>query len=162
MSGSVWCVMLAQLLFVAWNLDCSSACNRQLPPIGPRLLRAKALFGEAVRACKNEMVQLIRKIPPQHLGKLVIFSCANYNACKDSLEANLRTPLIEMFPCFMKKVEDTGKFANTKFNLSESSLSDARNVLLCLQKQDTEKFDLQTVDDIMAFGRMVILTYGWT
>ncbi|XP_077529422.1 uncharacterized protein LOC144141800 isoform X2 [Haemaphysalis longicornis] len=136
MSGSVWCVMLAQLLFVAWNLDCSSACNRQLPPIGPRLLRAKALFGEAVRACKNEMVQLIRKIPPQHLGK--------------------------MFPCFMKKVEDTGKFANTKFNLSESSLSDARNVLLCLQKQDTEKFDLQTVDDIMAFGRMVILTYGWT
>ncbi|XP_077529419.1 uncharacterized protein LOC144141799 isoform X3 [Haemaphysalis longicornis] len=136
MNASVWCVTLAQLLFVTSKPDCSSACNTQLPSIGPRLFRAKALFGDAMRLCKSEILRFARKIPPEQLGK--------------------------MFSCLMQEIELKTNFATAKFNLSDSSGSDASNFLVCLRKFDTAVSDLQTLDDTVAFARIAVLTYGWT
>ncbi|XP_077529418.1 uncharacterized protein LOC144141799 isoform X2 [Haemaphysalis longicornis] len=140
MNASVWCVTLAQLLFVTSKPDCSSACNTQLPSIGPRLFRAKALFGDAMRLCKSEILRFARKIPPEQLGKLLQYSCSRYNICKGNIEGYIGTPLNKMFSCLMQEIE----------------------LKVCLRKFDTAVSDLQTLDDTVAFARIAVLTYGWT
>ncbi|XP_077529420.1 uncharacterized protein LOC144141799 isoform X4 [Haemaphysalis longicornis] len=115
-----------------------------------------------MRLCKSEILRFARKIPPEQLGKLLQYSCSRYNICKGNIEGYIGTPLNKMFSCLMQEIELKTNFATAKFNLSDSSGSDASNFLVCLRKFDTAVSDLQTLDDTVAFARIAVLTYGWT
>ncbi|KAL1421761.1 hypothetical protein MTO96_022810 [Rhipicephalus appendiculatus] len=62
------CAIFACML-VASFVRHGSPCNYQLPPLGPRLLRSKALFGDVMRTCQNEIVEVAKSIPPTKLFK---------------------------------------------------------------------------------------------
>ncbi|XP_070383319.1 uncharacterized protein [Dermacentor albipictus] len=84
------------------------SCNRQLPPFGPRLFRAKALFGQAMRSCSKEILAAAKMIPSEKLGKLLFFACRLYNTCKDSIPEKEPEQLVE---CFLSGVRNEVKVA---------------------------------------------------
>ncbi|XP_077492775.1 uncharacterized protein LOC144103928 isoform X5 [Amblyomma americanum] len=62
---AIVCVLSSSLL------DPAGTCNTRLPPFGPRLFRAKVLFGEAMRLCSKELLAVAKTIPPHKLNKLL-------------------------------------------------------------------------------------------
>ncbi|XP_077529416.1 uncharacterized protein LOC144141798 [Haemaphysalis longicornis] len=162
MNFRICCVMMTQLVLVASNLDNCSACNTRLPSIGPRLLKAKALFGEGMRHCKKEILKVVREVPAEQVAKLLRYSCSRYNACKDSFEERHGTPLIKMTACLKKNLEDNKTFFTTKFNLSDTFVPDMIACMECVQKFDAMTTNLQTMDDTVTVMKTAIMTYGWT
>ncbi|XP_077529415.1 uncharacterized protein LOC144141797 [Haemaphysalis longicornis] len=158
----ICCVMMTQLLVVTSNLDHCSGCNTRLPSIGPRLLKAKTLFGEGVRLCKKEILKVVREVPAEQVAKLLRYSCSRYNACKDFFEDRHGTPLIKMTACLIQDLKDNETFYRTKFNLSDTFVPDMIAFLGCVQKFDAVTTDRQTMDDTMTVIRTTIMTYGWT
>ncbi|KAK8763958.1 hypothetical protein V5799_033433, partial [Amblyomma americanum] len=71
-------VNLGLLFLVAALITHNSfACYSPIPRHGPRLLRAKALFGAIMRDCHKEILHMVQKIPPKNFklaSRLVFFS----------------------------------------------------------------------------------------
>ncbi|KAL1421760.1 hypothetical protein MTO96_022809 [Rhipicephalus appendiculatus] len=78
---SVWKIIAITVMANAVNPG--STCNRQMPGIGPRLLSAKAVFGDVMRTCKKEIVELAKVVPSADVKRLVRGYCHYYNACKE-------------------------------------------------------------------------------
>ncbi|XP_075532239.1 uncharacterized protein LOC142564918 isoform X3 [Dermacentor variabilis] len=54
-------------------VDPGSTCKTQLPPFGPRLLTAKAVFGNIMRRCHKEILEYTKTLPPQKVAKVCLF-----------------------------------------------------------------------------------------
>ncbi|XP_077492773.1 uncharacterized protein LOC144103928 isoform X3 [Amblyomma americanum] len=128
---AIVCVLSSSLL------DPAGTCNTRLPPFGPRLFRAKVLFGEAMRLCSKELLAVAKTIPPHKLNKLLVMSCMWYNKCKDAIQENTKEPFLD---CILVGVRYEG----------------------CLKALIGPSVDRQAIDDAVAFARQAILTFGWT
>nr|XP_054934476.1 uncharacterized protein LOC129388366 [Dermacentor andersoni] len=118
--------------------DCGSTCPTQLPRVGPRLLRAKALFGDVMRMCKKEVLAYANCIPPQKLRHVVRIVCEIYNCCRPLGEDSNFKPMAD---CIVSKTLNQ----------------------VCLAKVAKKSgWGLQTIDDSTAFGVKFVYSFGWT
>ncbi|KAK8763972.1 hypothetical protein V5799_033419, partial [Amblyomma americanum] len=66
----------------------SFACNTPIPKNGPRLFRAKALFGDIVRDCHKELLYIFQKIHPKKLKLYLQYTCAITESCMNTIPEN--------------------------------------------------------------------------
>ncbi|XP_070385031.1 uncharacterized protein [Dermacentor albipictus] len=52
-------------------LQLAFGCYTPLPPLGPRLFRAKALFGNAMRVCHDDIVATVKLFPSSQIRKML-------------------------------------------------------------------------------------------
>ncbi|XP_077492772.1 uncharacterized protein LOC144103928 isoform X2 [Amblyomma americanum] len=150
---AIVCVLSSSLL------DPAGTCNTRLPPFGPRLFRAKVLFGEAMRLCSKELLAVAKTIPPHKLNKLLVMSCMWYNKCKDAIQENTKEPFLD---CILVGVryESAPVYRDLKISLAFKQA--AEKAVGCLKALIGPSVDRQAIDDAVAFARQAILTFGWT
>ncbi|XP_070382711.1 uncharacterized protein [Dermacentor albipictus] len=141
-------------------MDCGSTCRTQLPPVGPRLLRAKALFGDIMRTCKKEVLAYAKYIPPQKLRHVVPIVCEIYNCCRPLGEDSNIKPMVD---CIVSKTRNQSSLLYTKVKLSPNFGNAARDSTVCLGKVAGKSgWGLQTIDDGAAVGVKFVYSFGWT
>ncbi|XP_077492774.1 uncharacterized protein LOC144103928 isoform X4 [Amblyomma americanum] len=127
---AIVCVLSSSLL------DPAGTCNTRLPPFGPRLFRAKVLFGEAMRLCSKELLAVAKTIPPHKLNKFL-----------DCILVGVR-------------YESAPVYRDLKISLAFKQA--AEKAVGCLKALIGPSVDRQAIDDAVAFARQAILTFGWT
>ncbi|XP_075532235.1 uncharacterized protein LOC142564917 [Dermacentor variabilis] len=137
-----------------------STCRTRLPPIGPRLLTAKATFGEFMRRCTKEMNAFTKTIPPHKLRQLVPIVCSMYNTCIALAEEKNLKPVLD---CGMSMLMNKSSLLYTKLQLPIEYTYTGEKVMVCFFKVfESTGAGIQAVDDTTAFFRMTVFTYGWT
>ncbi|XP_075728413.1 uncharacterized protein LOC142769231 isoform X2 [Rhipicephalus microplus] len=136
------------LFLESWELDAGRTCKTQLPPFGPRLLRAKALFGETIRACKKEFVAYAKEIPPEKLRHVLVMVCTQYHKCRSLITT-------EEFR--------TSSSHYMHLNFTKEYVNAANNTLTCvLNHISNSTLNVQAVDDATAFALKAVVNFGWT
>ncbi|KAL3216444.1 hypothetical protein MRX96_033087 [Rhipicephalus microplus] len=115
---------------------------------GPRLLRAKALFGETIRTCKNEFVAYAKEIPPEKLRHVLVMVCTQYHKCRSLITT-------EEFR--------TSSSHYMHLNFTKEYVNAANNTLTCvLNHISNSTLNVQAVDDATAFALKAVVNFGWT
>ncbi|XP_050049955.1 uncharacterized protein [Dermacentor andersoni] len=137
-----------------------STCRTRLPPIGPRLLTAKATFGEVMRRCTKEMHAYSKTIPPQKLHQLVPILCSMYNTCIPLAEEKNLKPVLD---CGLTMLMNKSSLLYTKLHLPIEYTYTGEKALVCfVNVLESTGAGIQAIDDTTAFFRMAVFTYGWT
>ncbi|XP_075532124.1 uncharacterized protein LOC142564832 [Dermacentor variabilis] len=140
-------------------LGTSSSCNTQLPPLGPRLLSAKAFFGKVMQVCSKEILAYARTIRHDKLHTILHMVCDNYKVCKAFARKGVPKP---MYDCILKALDKQSSHL-TRLHISEAYNETSREALECLQEiQRSIPLDIQAMEDAVAVARQAILTFGWT
>ncbi|XP_054934470.1 uncharacterized protein [Dermacentor andersoni] len=160
-SPSVGYILFALVCTVTqYIVDPGSSCKAEMPPVGPRLLQAKALFGEVMRQCKKEIFVYLKSVPPHLLSKIIPISCAVYHECKRIHEGNELEPVVN---CCISAFKNKSAPLYTKLNLSDAYGHGAEAGLVCTLKVAQERgAGLQALDDEIGFMRKAALSFGWT
>ncbi|XP_049511217.1 uncharacterized protein LOC125939813 [Dermacentor silvarum] len=108
--------MAILIVFGLYILDSGTPCNTELPPVGPRLLRAKALFGEGMRVCKKEIVAYANTIPSQKIRKILQASCSAFNTCKTLAQEDNLEPA---YQCLVSQAQSTTSPSALWLNMSD-------------------------------------------
>nr|XP_054918453.1 uncharacterized protein LOC129380707 isoform X1 [Dermacentor andersoni] len=151
----------ALFLLGASLLGPSFSCNTKLPPLGPRLLSAKALFGEVMRVCKNYILAYAKTMAPDKVHRTILAFCTHYNTCK-SFARNGAPELV--YDCTLQVVRKQQGLSNvTSLHISEAHVETSQKALECMWKvYRSRPLDMQAMDDAVAVGRQAVLTFGWT
>ncbi|XP_075532076.1 uncharacterized protein LOC142564798 [Dermacentor variabilis] len=140
-------------------VNSGSSCNTQLPRIGPRLLQAKALFGEIFRVCKEDLVAYAKTIPSDKLRFVMQMTCAQYNICK----ALIRTEAQQSYDCMLEQVHNESSLHYTRLNLTKEHMHAADKAVACAWNiVGNSTAYIQALDDTTALIRHAALTFGWT
>ncbi|XP_054934475.1 uncharacterized protein [Dermacentor andersoni] len=137
------------LLFVItpYIMNPGSSCRTQLPPMGPRLLQAKAFFGKAVRECKNEMLAYAKTIPPHKLRQVVQVACSIYHSCMSSVK---------------EQHIDPSSLYYTKVKLPIEFGYASRDFVRCLGNVTKNSgLTITAIDDAVTFAMKAMLSFGW-
>ncbi|XP_070382681.1 uncharacterized protein [Dermacentor albipictus] len=147
-------------LLAASLLGPSFSCNTKLPPLGPRLLSAKALFGEVMRVCKNHILAYAKTMAPDKVHRIIFAFCTHYNTCK-SFARNGAPEVV--YNCTLQVFRKQLIPNVTSLHTSEAYVEASQKALECLWKvYRTHPLDIQAMDDAIAVGRQAVLTFGWT
>ncbi|XP_075728412.1 uncharacterized protein LOC142769231 isoform X1 [Rhipicephalus microplus] len=148
------------LFLESWELDAGRTCKTQLPPFGPRLLRAKALFGETIRACKKEFVAYAKEIPPEKLRHVLVMVCTQYHKCRSLITTEeFRTS----HECLIQTVRNESSSHYMHLNFTKEYVNAANNTLTCvLNHISNSTLNVQAVDDATAFALKAVVNFGWT
>ncbi|XP_075532265.1 uncharacterized protein LOC142564939 isoform X2 [Dermacentor variabilis] len=150
-------LILIIILFVVCFVNPGSSCNTRLPPLGPRLLRAKSLFGDFMRTCNKELVEMANIIRSTRFRKVVQISCRMYNTCKESTWEKI--PIQDMTQA--EFVEPSSEFY-TDLKMPEEFRLGAANYMTCMHKMGMTLSVLpETMDDALAYGHKAIFAFGW-
>ncbi|XP_050047488.2 uncharacterized protein [Dermacentor andersoni] len=123
-------------------------------------MRAKALFGEAMRMCKKELVAYARTIPSEKIRKVLAAACSAYNNCKTLADEHNLEPA---YNCLASQALNATSPYAMWLNMSDEYRHAAQGVLLCLWKGVLSRgVDGPAIDDAVAFTRRAVLTFGWT
>ncbi|XP_075726761.1 uncharacterized protein LOC142768636 [Rhipicephalus microplus] len=149
---------LSVFVVLASLVNQGTSCKKQMPPFGPRLLRAKALFGNFMRDCKAELLDVAKAVPPQKVHEMAEMACRIYNACKPSV---IETPPDVMYDCAYSVTQNVSHF--TYFGMPDQFQHIAKNYLACAQNS-MKKYSvpLQTIDDVITVAYVAVHTFGWT
>nr|XP_054934004.1 uncharacterized protein LOC129388045 [Dermacentor andersoni] len=104
-------IILAAMLYFA---DPGSTCKTTLPPNGPRLMKAKAVFGDIMRTCKKEILEYTKTVPPQKVHQVLAIVCSMYNACLPLAEEQNLKPV---FDCGLSMMMNKSSTLYTKLDL---------------------------------------------
>ncbi|XP_075532231.1 uncharacterized protein LOC142564915 isoform X2 [Dermacentor variabilis] len=141
---------------IQYIADPAASCKAQLPPFGPRLLTAKAIFGEAMRGCMKEMVAFVRTVPSE---KVLYMECQIYNTCIPLAEEHNWQPAID---CAVPMLQNKSSFLYTKIRLPLECGYKAEKALICMAKAiESTGAGLQGIDDAFTLGMKTFLTLGW-
>ncbi|XP_054934474.1 uncharacterized protein [Dermacentor andersoni] len=149
------------LLFVItpYIMNPGSSCRTQLPPMGPRLLQAKAFFGKAVRECKNEMLAYAKTIPPHKLRQVVQVACSIYHSCMSSVKEQHIDPAVE---CNVSKTLNESSLYYTKVKLPIEFGYASRDFVRCLGNVTKNSgLTITAIDDAVTFAMKAMLSFGW-
>ncbi|XP_070383225.1 uncharacterized protein [Dermacentor albipictus] len=150
-------IVIAAMLYIA---DPGSTCKTKLPPIGPRLTKAKAAFGDVMRTCKKEILEYAKTVPPQKVHQVVEIVCSMYNACLPLAEEQNLKPALD---CGLALLMNKSSLLYTKLQLPIEYTFAGEKALVCIvQVLTSNGAGIQATDDTVAFARRAILTYGWT
>ncbi|XP_075532020.1 uncharacterized protein LOC142564755 [Dermacentor variabilis] len=160
---------LIVIVFMECFVNPGSSCNSQLPPLGPRLLRAKSLFGDFMRTCKKELVEMATIIRSTRLRKVVQVACRVYNTCKESTLGKVRRedmaqaayldPIIE---CLYDATQNTSSTFYTDLQMPEEFRVVSAIYVNCSRKMaKSGSVLLETLDDGIAYGQKAVYAFGW-
>ncbi|XP_075728341.1 uncharacterized protein LOC142769203 [Rhipicephalus microplus] len=151
--------LLFTLGTVLYIIKHGSPCHTQLPPFGPRLMRAKALFGQMAQDCMKELVVYAKTIPPHKLQQVVKVSCAAYFSCMHLWDDNDRKPALD---CITGIALNESSDLYAKLKLPREHGLAARDGLRCMYEV-ANKVGLkrEAVDDAVAVGTKGMLSFGW-
>ncbi|XP_075532242.1 uncharacterized protein LOC142564919 isoform X2 [Dermacentor variabilis] len=124
------------------------ACNDRLPPFGPRLLQAKAVFGDVARSCAKKILAYSKNIRSDMVRKLMALTCNHYNSCRHTaLDGNVQPSSL-----FYKYV-----------NVTDALRVTAEELVNCTWKTgfSSRTTTVQAMDDFFTVARQGILSYGW-
>ncbi|XP_070383128.1 uncharacterized protein [Dermacentor albipictus] len=129
-------------------------------PVGPRLLTAKATFGEFMRRCTKEMHAYVKTVPPEKVHQLVPIACSMYNTCISLAEDKNLKPVLD---CIHSMLMNKSSLLYTKLHLPIEYTNTGEKALVCFfNAVEGTGAGIQAVDDTVAFFRMAVFTYGWT
>ncbi|XP_072140879.1 uncharacterized protein [Dermacentor andersoni] len=133
--------------------------RRRVLSLGPRLLRAKTLFGDFMRACDKELVEMAKIIRSTMLRKLVQMSCRIYNSCKESTLEKIPSQILE---CLTDATQNTSSMFYTDLHMSEEFRLMSAKYMNCARKMVKSASVLpETMDDAIAYGPKAAFTFGW-
>ncbi|XP_075728340.1 uncharacterized protein LOC142769202 [Rhipicephalus microplus] len=133
---------------------------KPLPPLGPRLLNAKAAFGEFMRKCHKEIIDYMKTVPPHMVRRIVPLACIEFRKCFPLMADQNYKPFLD---CVLPINTNMSSVLYTKLNLTEKYAFTAKAGLECLVKVASElPYGVQAMDDAMTFGMRTIMTFGAT
>ncbi|KAL1487274.1 hypothetical protein MTO96_031022 [Rhipicephalus appendiculatus] len=137
-------------------------CEAETIPLclGPRLLHAKALFGDVMRGCHKELLTYVKTIPSEKLAKVMLVACAQYNVCK---------PLIRMetlnasADCMLRPVRNNSHPLYTRLNFTEEYKVAVIKAVGCAWKiLGSSPAYVDASEEAAAFAHQALLAFGWT
>ncbi|XP_070383126.1 uncharacterized protein [Dermacentor albipictus] len=136
------------------------ACNEQLPPFGPRLLKAKAVFGDVARSCGKEILAYVKNIRSEMVRKLVALTCNHYNSCRHTALDGSVQPVLE---CIITGFDNKSSLFYKHVNVTDALRVAAEELVNCTWKTgfSSRTITVQALDDFFTVARQGILTYGW-
>ncbi|XP_075532240.1 uncharacterized protein LOC142564919 isoform X1 [Dermacentor variabilis] len=136
------------------------ACNDRLPPFGPRLLQAKAVFGDVARSCAKKILAYSKNIRSDMVRKLMALTCNHYNSCRHTaLDGNVQ-PVLE---CFITGFDNKSSLFYKYVNVTDALRVTAEELVNCTWKTgfSSRTTTVQAMDDFFTVARQGILSYGW-
>ncbi|KAL1421755.1 hypothetical protein MTO96_022804 [Rhipicephalus appendiculatus] len=144
----------------------------QPPPHGPRLMRAKVVFGDYMRLCSKELLEVAKNTPPTKVRKVILISCHMYNTCKEATlekmnltEFKNTTPeelIIPIFQCVHGAGQNLSSMYYTKLKMSDNFRKTAGNSMMCAMNMwKTKPITPEAMEDSITFGLKALLAFGW-
>ncbi|XP_077529542.1 uncharacterized protein LOC144141986 [Haemaphysalis longicornis] len=143
-------------------LEVGSTCNTQVPPHGPRLMKAKKFFGDVMRRCSKEITAVVKQVQPSQARKLILWSCQFFNICKESVPAGIDAR-IAIHDCLVDVLRNESAPAYSRLKIPKKEYEEASiKAADCMWDVPGHEDDLmQVIDDVVAFGVRAAINYGW-
>ncbi|KAL3215672.1 hypothetical protein MRX96_033515 [Rhipicephalus microplus] len=154
---------ISVFVFLACLVDPGMPCRKKMPPLGPRLLRAKALFGNFMRECKDLIFAVAKAIPPPKVHEVTERGCRLYNACKPSTNEAQPDVLYDCLNLAFADAVRTFTVISPPLPRGEEIQRAAQNYMVCgVGVAKKYSISLETLDDVMAVAYTAIHSFGWT
>ncbi|KAK8762933.1 hypothetical protein V5799_034459 [Amblyomma americanum] len=151
------CKLCLLLIALAWQQVL--ACDSKLPPLGPRLFRAKALFGEAMKHCHGEFAAAAREFPSEKFRKFLHAFCQMLNVCKETIPEKT-TELMNV--CVQTHTKNRTGILYSEVGLSYSLGEKIQKIWNCFHEKNMTSVPYEVTLDATTVGYFAALNFGWT